>query len=158
MEQIVVVVFLWILLVALASFGLIVIRPQWLELINSGRQERERIWECMDRLACRRGSLKLLGPLVSQEQSVFAELKGAVTLEALERKSRDFQNAAFLLVALEVDAGHLAGELEIVVERHGRIFYYWFLRSTAHTARQMLESTRHLKDGLLQVRTTAAVS
>ncbi len=158
MEQIAVLIFLWILAVALAAFTMIVVRPKFIDIRETGLKERERIWEGMDRLACRRGCFKRLGPLVGQEQRAFSELKGAVSLEALERGSRDFQNSAFLLVALEVDAGHLAGELEIVVARHGRLFYHCFLRSTANTARQMIESARQVKNGFLAERISAAGS
>ena len=51
MEQIAVVVFLWMSAVALATFALSVIRPKLLAFKERGQKERERIWECMDRLA-----------------------------------------------------------------------------------------------------------
>jgi hypothetical protein len=68
----------------------------------------------------------------------------------LEQRCREFQNAGFLLVALEVDAGMLEAELELVVKRHGRIFYHCFLRSTANTARLTVEIARRLKAQLLE--------
>ncbi len=140
---------LWSASAALGAFLFIVVKPKLRAFEESGSKERDRIWECMDRLAARRTSMKLLGALVSQEQHAFAELQGATTLEALERPSRDFQNAGFLLVALDVDAGMLEAELELVAARHGRFFYHCFLRSTAITALHMIESARAEKLKLL---------
>ena len=141
---------------ALGAFLFLVVKPKLRAFEEAGRKERDRIWECMDRLAARHGSLKLLGPLVSQEQRAFEELKGVATLESLERRCRDYQNAGFLLVALEVDAGMLEAELELSATRHGRFFHYCFMGSTAVTARRMVESARSSKAKLLAPRTTGA--
>lgn len=145
MDSTMILICLWSASAALGAFLFIVVKPKLRAFEEAGSKGRDRIWECMDRLAARRNSLKLLGPLVSQEQRAFEELQGATTLETLERRCRDFQNAGFLLVALEVDAGMLEAELELVIARHGRFFYYCFLRSTAITALQMIESARQEK-------------
>lgn len=149
MSSTIILLCLWSASAALGAFLFIVVKPKLRAFEENGRKERDRIWEYMDRLAARRASMKLLGPLVSQEQYAFTELKGAATLESLERHSRDFQNAGFLLVALEVDTGMLEAELELVVARHGRFFYYCFLRSTAITALSMAESARKSKEQFL---------
>lgn len=140
---------LWSASAVLGAFFFIVIKPRLRAFEEEGSKERDRIWECMDRVAARRASLRLLGPLVTEEQRAFAGLRGAVSLEALEKRCREFHNAGFLLVALEVDAGILEAALELACKRHGRFFYCYFMRSTAITARRMVASAETLKAELL---------
>lgn len=139
----------WSASAALGAFLVLVLRPKLHELAELGRKERERIWECLDRVAQRRGSLRLLGALVTQEQRAFEQLNGAADLEALERSCPEYQNSRFLLVALEVDMGMLEAELELVKGRRGRFFYYCFLRSTGLSANRMIRSVRAQKSELL---------
>lgn len=134
---------------ALGAFLFIVVKPKMREFKELGKKEQERLWAMMDQLAQRYASLRLLGPLVTQEQRVFEELQGAASLRALERGARDFQNAGFLLVALEVDAGTLEASLNLLRAKHGFVFYNCFLASTSASARRMISCARLLKMELL---------
>ncbi len=150
MNSTMILICLWSASAALGAFLIMVVKPRWRAFAEIGNKERDRIWACMDQVAARKGSLRLLGLLVTQEQRAFYELRGAVSLEAMEKRSRDFFNAGFLLVALDVDAGVLEAELELAVKRHGRLLYWYFMRSTALTARRMVISARELKQELLE--------
>jgi hypothetical protein len=135
---------------ALGAFLFTVVKPRMRSVESLGRTEQERLWELMDRVGQRYSSLRLLGPLVVQEQRAFAELKGAASLEALERGCPMFQKAGFLLVALEVDAGILEAELELMKVRHGRCFYRVFLHSSADASKRIIRAARALKASLLE--------
>ncbi len=148
---------LWSASAALGAFLFIVVKPKLRALEESGRKERYRLWECMDRVAARRSSLLLLSPLVMQEQRAFEALGGALSLESLERNCRDFQNAGFLLVALEVDLGTMQAELELIASRHGRFFYHCFLRSSVETARGLVNDAYGWKESLLKKSTATTV-
>jgi hypothetical protein len=149
MNSTMILICLWSASAALGAFLIMVVKPKWRAFAEIGNKERDRIWACMDQVAARKGSLRLLGPLVTEEQRAFEGLRGAVSLEALEKRCREFQNAGFLLVALEVDAGILEAALELSLKRHGRFLYWYFMRSTAVTARRMVNSARDLKKQLL---------
>ncbi len=149
MSWIVIMLCFWSASAALGAFLFIVVKPKMRALEELGRKEQERLWAMMDQLAQRSGSLRLLGPLVTQEQRALEELRGAASLRALERGSRDFRNSGFLLVALEVDAGTLEAAVDLVKEQHGRCFYHFFLASTCEAARRMIQTSRALKCNLL---------
>ncbi len=149
MNSTMILICLWSASAALGAFLVMVVKPKWRAFAEIGNKERDRIWACMDQVAARKGSLRLLGPLVTEEQRAFDGLSGSVSLESLEKRCREFQNAGFLLVALEVDAGTLEAALELAVKRHGRFLYWYFMRSTAVTAVRMVNSARDLKKQLL---------
>lgn len=151
MNWTIIMLLFWGASAALGAFLFTVVKPKMRELEELGRKEQERLWAMMDQLAQRSGSLRLLGPLVTQEQRAFEELRGAASLRVLERGSRDFQNAGFLLVALEVDAGTLEATVEAIKAQYGRCFYHYFLASTCEAARLMIQTSRALKSSLLTV-------
>ena len=148
----------WSASAALGAFLFIVVKPKVRAFEENGRKVCEQLWALMDQVAQRRTSLNLLGALVIREQRAFEELGGAASLEALERSCPDYQNAGFLLVALEADAGMLEAELELIKVRHGRFFYYCFLCSTVESAGRMVQSARRAKAALLSATAAAAVA
>jgi len=157
MNWIMIMLCFWSASAALGAFLFLVAKPKLQEFAQTGRKERERIWECMDRVNQRLGRLKLLGPLVTQEQRAFEELHGAASLLALERGCPQFRNAGFLLLALEVDSGMMEAEIELVKARHGQLFYHCFLRSTAESAFRMVQAASLCKASLLNSPAIAAV-
>jgi hypothetical protein len=150
MSWTIIMLLFWGASAALGAFLFTVVKPKMRSVESLARKEQDRLWELMDRVGHRQSRLRLLGALVVQEQRAFAELKGAATLRALERGCPQFQNAGFLLVALEVDAGMLEAELELIRARHGRFFYRFFLHSSAEAANRMIGSARALKASLLE--------
>lgn len=149
---------LWGAAVAFAAFLMVVVKPKMRALEQKGWQECERLCAAMDQVVSCKSRLSTLAPLVLSEQRAFDELAGAASLESLERRCAEFRNAGSLLVALEVDAGTLEGDLELVISRHGRLFYWCFLRSTVITARHVVSEAQQMKSSLLQSRSTATVS
>ncbi len=157
MNWIMIMLCFWSASAALGAFFFLVLKPKLQEFAQTGRKERERIWECMDRVAQRLGSLKLLGLLVTQEQRALEELRGSASLLALERGCPQFRNAGFLLLALAVDSGMMEAEIELIKARHGYFFYHCFLRSTAESAYRMVQAASLCKSALLNSAAIAAV-
>ncbi len=138
----------WFASAAAGALLFVVVRPRVNDFRANGRKAQEHLFEMMDQLAASKANLLRCQELVVEEQRAFRELKGAASLEALERRCRNFLAAASALVALTVEAGTLEGEIELVQKRHGRFFYLYFLRSSAQTALSMCRQAQNLKQRL----------
>ncbi len=140
----------WSASAALGAFLFVVVKPKLRAFEQRGRSANEHIWELMDSVAQRHARLKLLGPMIVQEQRAFDLLRGSASLLALERSSNEFRQAGFLLVALEVDAGLLEGELQVARTRYGWFFYHCFLRSSVQSSYRIIAVSRAYKESLLK--------
>lgn len=141
---------IWGVSAVLGAFLFVVVKPKLRAFEEKGRSANQHIWELMDSVAERHARLKLLGPMIVQEQRALDLLRGSASLLALERSSNEFRQAGFLLVALEVDAGLLEGELMVARARYGWLLYHCFLRSSVQTSSRIIEAARAYKESLLK--------